>query len=242
MENSTNEDNSMLFRRFMDKIKEKKQYCIIGVVLGAIIGFVFALIYVPALYSANAKLYLKGSSTTIGGYNISFSNYVSNDYQEIFLSRPSLEKTIENLNLDMSPSELKSTLNIECIEDTIIMQVECTTTDPKLAADIANSVMHVGEDQVKDMFSRTGYVIEEAVENNRQINMSKTEISVIGAVAGLGVSLFMIFVLFALDDKIKSEEEAEVYIGLPVLSVIPDDTLLDQGIQETKKMRKKESK
>lgn len=143
-------------------------------------------------------------------------------YGEIVKSRLVTDEVIENLNLDVSFNTFRDKVSINLVKDTEIIKIQVTDTDPMVSALIANETAKVFMNRVKDIMK---------VENVQIIDIAqapKTPISprpklnmAIAAVLGLMAGVFIAFLIEFLDNSIKTPEEIEKHLGLPVMGAIP---------------------
>ena len=110
------------------------------VLLGGAAAFAYTYFLVTPQYQATAKMYVVSSTSLLNVNNLSISSELAIDYQELILSRQLLENVIDELNVDMTASQLASMISIENPTDTRILSVTVTNPDPQLAADLANEV------------------------------------------------------------------------------------------------------
>lgn len=143
-------------------------------------------------------------------------------YGELVKSRVVTDEVINNLGLDLSYKDFAEKVSVNLVKDTEIIKIEVTDTDPKLAAAIANETAQVFMKHVKNiMMVENIQVIDEArvpeipVKPRPKMNMA------IAGVLGLMISVFLVFLLEYLDNTIKTPEDIERYLGLPVIGTIP---------------------
>lgn len=216
---------------FLLKLKAKWKLCILGLIIGAVIAAAYATFLVKPQYQATSMVYLRNSGTTVSLQDLQIGSQLTNDYEIIFKSRPIMEKTIKELDLDMTSNQLANTISIDNPDDTRILQITATAETPELARDIANSVTEGGMAAVLEIESQNPYVIEEAVINPIKVGMSRTKMTLIGGFAGLFGVIGILFAMYVISDKVKSADDVERILGLPVLSIIPEDKSLDYNKQ-----------
>lgn len=223
-----NDEIEIDLRAFFLKLKTKWLTCILGLLLGAVLALGYSIFLVNPEYQSTAMVYLRGNgSSSISIQDLQVGTQLTKDYEIIFKSRPVLESTIEELNLDMSTKELSSLITITNAEDTRILSITVTAETPKLAKNIANSVMDNGVQKVSEIDAQQPYVVETAIENAARVGMSRSKMTILGAVAGLVITLGYIFLRFVLSDNITSADDLENTLNVPVLAVVLDDPQMD---------------
>ena len=223
-----NDEIEIDLRAFFLRLKTKWLTCILGLLLGAVLALGYSIFLQDSQYQSTAMVYLRGNgSSSISIQDLQVGTQLTKDYEIIFKSRPVLESTIDELNLDMSTKELSNLISITNTEDTRILSITATADTPELAKDIANSIMDNGVQKVSEIDAQQPYVVETAIENAARVGMSRSKMTILGAVAGLVITLGYIFLRFVLSDNITSADDLENTLNVPVLAVVLDDPQMD---------------
>lgn len=145
-------------------------------------------------------------------------------YGEMVKMRVVADEVIKDLGLEMSYEQFKSKVNVNLVKNTEIIELSVSDNDPLLAAKIANHTAQVFIRTVKDiMLVENVQVIDTAIVPNSPIKPKKLMNIAIAGVLGLMLGVFISFLMEFLDNTIKSKEDIERHLGLPVLGMIPDD-------------------
>ncbi len=123
---------------------------------------------------------------------------------------------------ELSAAMIKGCMNIDSVNETEIMSITATTSDPKLSVDICNAAMDVVPQMLLDVIEvgkanvldRATYAVTSNVPSFR----TPILYGFMAAVAVAGI----IFLIFILDTRIKSSEEIVTMYKLPVLGEIPN--------------------
>lgn len=144
-------------------------------------------------------------------------------YGEIAQSRTISEMVIEAMQLKLTAEQLQSKITVTPVGDTELMKIKVVDTSPEMAANIANKLAEVFKYQVIQIMR---------VENVQVIDTAKVPINPIKPKPILYIALaFMAalltgtgsaFLLEYLDHTIKTPEDVEKYLKLPVIGIIPD--------------------
>lgn len=212
---------------FFLKFRDNLGKIFICTILGAVLALAYSLFLVNSQYQSTSMVYVRGSQTSISLQDLQVGSQLTNDYEVIFTSRPVLEAVINDCNLDLSVKDLAERITITNPEETRILQISATGDTPKEACDITNSVMEHGVEKILEIESQEPYVIEKAIENGIPIGTSKSKFMLFGAVGGFVVSTGLLFAYFVISDHIKSVEDVERALELPVLAVIAEDDSLN---------------
>lgn len=164
----------------------------------------------------------QSSEDTIEYSDVLLNHKLVTTYGEIAKSRIVSKEVIENLGLDLTPEALRGKVNVTLVRDTEIIKIEVTDKNPELAAKIANELSNVFmKHVVKIMKIENVQVIDRAevpvspVKPKPMLNMA------IAGVLGVMISVFIIFFLEYLDNTIKTPDDVERYLELPVIGMIP---------------------
>jgi capsular exopolysaccharide synthesis family protein len=85
-----------------------------------------------------------------------------------------------------------------------------------------NVVSRIKETSVtKDLQSNKVRIIQQAAVPEKPVKPAKTKIVVLGLFAGLTLGAVLVFLLNSLDRSLKTVDQAEEYLALPVLSTVP---------------------
>jgi len=95
------------------------------------------------MYQASASIYIVSASNNsiVNLTDLQIGSQLTADYQELMLSRPLLLDVIKDLDLDTNYRSLAGQVSITNANDTRILKVTVTDSDPERAADIANELI-----------------------------------------------------------------------------------------------------
>lgn len=210
---------------FLMKLKSSWKKIILGMLLGALLSGIYSIFGMTPVYESTSSVYLRGNGTSISLQDLQVGTQLTKDYEIIFKSRPILESTIKEIGLDMKPEELAKAITISNPTDSRILEITAKADSPDTAKDIANSIMKNGIDTVLEIDAQAPYVIEKAIVNPIRVGMSRSKMVLLGAIIGALFVIVISFIRFILSDNIKSADDIERMIGIPVLSIVPEDDM-----------------
>ena len=217
---------------------KKRIVIILAVVLVfAVLGLLYSVLFTTPRYVAETRLYVLNRSSTIGvqGSDYQVSTYMLQDYQILITGKNVTKKVVEQLNLNMSPEALSSKISVSAPEETRVLQINVTDTDPEQAAAIANKVCEVAMQELKRLTDADAvHQVYEAEVPRYSSGPSVKKIVMIAAILGFMAIIGVLTVLFVLDDTIRTEEDVERYLGLSVLGVIPECREINTALQENR--------
>ena len=210
----------------------KKRFWIIAIitVVAMVVSGVISFFMLSPVYESKSTLIVnteKNEETQmITGDQFSVSQKLAVTYGEIIKSRAVLESVISNLKLDSEYEDLVEKITVSPVQDTQIISISVQDTNPKKARDIANEIPKVFEKEVKRITKANDIqVIDKAILPENPIKPNKMMNVAIAAVLGMMIGLFVVFVLEYLDNKIKTPQDVEKHLDLPILGVIPNEKI-----------------
>ena len=154
-----------------------------------------------------------------------------NTYNVIIKSPTILEKVIEELSLERSYDELNQQVDVSSAQNSQVIEIAVQDPDPSKAADIANTIATVFQNEIVEIMNVDNVSIlsvAEVSDNPSPVKPNPTLNIAIAIVIGLMIGVGLAFLLEYFDNTIKTEHDIEKYLGLPVLGTIPtievDDT------------------
>ena len=200
---------------------------ILFVVLGAGACIVYSLFIQKPMYNSYTTVVLARSSDSASNNGTLQSDVTTNQklvstYREIIKSRRILNQVISNLDLNMSYETLHNMVSVTNEKDTELIKIAVNSQNSKDAKDIANEIAKVFSKEIESIYEiKNLSIIDYADENTIPYNNNVPKQMVISVLVSFVLACGIIFVMFYFDTTIKSSEEIEEKIGLPVLGVVP---------------------
>jgi capsular polysaccharide biosynthesis protein len=167
-------------------------------------------------YSNNTPLYQTSSRIIIGATLDSRTTL-----QVIIKDSTVLDKVVKELGLKQSPEALAGQITVESIDNSQVVSIGVTDTDPNRAAQIANTTAKVFKDEVPNIMNFNGVrLLSEARVNPWPINQSQNKMIMIYLVIGLVIGIGLVFLLDSLDDSLRLVSDVEELLELPVLGKV----------------------
>ena len=212
-------------REYMDVIRKRIWIIVlitaIAVITSAIISF-YVLNPVYETYTTMMVGKTKSQETMIEYSDVLLSQKLVKTYSEIAKSRVVSREVINDLKLDMTPDELKNKVNVSSVRDTEIIMIKVQDTDPKIARNIANHVGKVFMKHVTKIMKVDNVQIIDRAETPKTPIKPRPQLNIlIAGVLGIMISLGIVFLLEYLDNTIKTPQDVEKYLGLPIMGAIP---------------------
>lgn len=223
-------EETIELRELLEIILKRKWLIILLTIFFMIVGSVYSFFLVTPEYESYTTLMVNGSKGTsvsdiassfdLGSINLSQKLVVT--YGEIVKSRIVLEQVIDRLGLDMTYNQLLSITTSRQVGSTEILKISVVREDPEEAALIANTIADVFVKEVMRILKVDNVeTIDVAIPMYNPINVKTVLNIAISTVLGLMAGVFLAFVLAYLDQTIKTEQDVEKYLDLPVIGTIP---------------------
>lgn len=224
----------------------KKIEILLIVLIFGVIGVIYTMGFVTPMYSASTTLVLASSGknenlpdtgiTTSTATEVTVNSKLVSTYSELVKSKNILRQVISNLNMKIEEDTLRKNITVSSVKDTELIQITVKNEKPSYASQIANEIAKVFTEKVKEIYKiENVQIVDEAEVPNEPSNINHKKDVAIFTLIGLVVSVGYVLLLNMLDTTIKTPEDVEEGLKLPVLAAIP---VYEPDIQKKKGGRK----
>lgn len=222
------EEEVIDLREYLSIIKKKWFIMAILCVVCVAASTVYSFFIAKPVYQAETTLIVKTEKTegtnTVTSDQIKTTQQLAVTYGEIIKSRKVLDDVIKNLDLDESYGQLSGKISVSTVSDTQIIKVSVQDTNKSNAAKIANEIPKVFAKEAIRIADANGVeVIDKAQTPVNPVSPNKKMNILIAGVLGVMIGLFIIILIEFLNNKIKTPQDIEKELGLPLLGVIPEE-------------------
>jgi len=156
-------------------------------------------------------------------YNVLMANQqLAKTYAMIARSRTVEQNTLVDLNLPLKVAELDKMISVDPVPNTEILEILVSNTSPELASSIANTMAQEFSKAVIDIKKVDSVsIVDRAVIPDKPVLPRKAINVLIAFILGLITSIGLILLLESMDNTVKSSEDVEKLLGIPVLGSIP---------------------
>ena len=211
-------------------VKSKIGLLITITALVCLIGCVYGLIIQTPMYKSDTTVILSSSSSTLTQTDLNINKNLVDTYAEIVKSRRVLTQVIEDLKLDLSYNQLHSKISVSAVNNTEIIRITVEDKDAIKAKNIANTTAKYFTKEVADLYNMNNVdVLDVAIEADKPYNINVTKQIVIYFMIGLVLAAGILFIIFYFDRTIKSIEQVEQKIKLPILGSVQE---LNKGVKK----------
>lgn len=217
----TNENEIDLLELFLAIISRWKILLVV-VVIGAITAGLYNCFLIKPTYQAEAEIYITNTDAVINVQDVQLSSELTVDYERIIMSRTVLKKVIDELNLNMSHSELKELITVNNPEDSHILLIDVETSDPRKSIAITNTLVKFGIDQIYRVVGNDEPTIIDSAQADA-VNVLKPSLIkyvAMGGMLGAFAVCAIIVISVLMDTTLKSQEDIEKYLELPLIGEV----------------------
>lgn len=211
-------------KELFEYIKEKIALLLVIVIGVCLVGCVYGLFIQKPMYRSYTTVILgsnENNTSSITQSDITLNKNLVNTYAEIVVSRRVLNQVIDELKLDISYESLKSKINVTALNNTEIIKITVNDRNAIQAKNIANVTANYFSKEVVELYNMNNVnILDSATEATSPYNINVIKQFVIYLVIGCVLGAGVLFVIFYFDRTIKSVEQVEQKIKLPILGSV----------------------
>lgn len=212
--------------------KMRNKFIIIFVVtlVAAVVSGLFTHFMITPQYSSTVKMYVYSNSdristdSSISSSELDASQELINTYIYILKSDTVLEAVIKDLNIDnISLSTLRNSIDAAQATKTVAFEVTVTTADPKLSAQIANSIAKIAPAEIVRVAKAGGVeIIDYAKVPTGPSSPNLAKNVLVAAVIAFVVSFVGFFIYEFFDTTVTSTRDVEDEFDIPIIGTVPN--------------------
>ena len=220
--NELNDEVEIDLSQLLKLLKKNIRLIIILALVGIIIAASATTFLISKKYQSQGSVLLKADvvNGSLDSTQVNTNKMMVNNYVKLLQGNNIQDQVAKNLNI--TSAEVRSSLSITNTTDTQIIEISSTTVDPGLSKRIVDETISVFTTLIQEKLDVTNVTIVDQPElNPNPVSPSMVKNVIIGAVAGIVISLGYLLLTYLLDTKIKNGEQAEQYLGVPLLGIVP---------------------
>ena len=196
---------------------------LLSFLIGAAVFGAYHNLMVKPVYRATTELYITSTDSVISLQDLQVGSALTADYQSIITSRAVLNKVIDDLKLDTDYKGLQKLISVSNPAGTHIIRTSVSTNNLALSRDIANDLLIVSIDRIFQIVGTSeptiiDYAEAQAVED---ATPGLIKYLALGGLVGFALVAAILSVETILNSTLKTDEDIEKYLQLPVLSAVP---------------------
>lgn len=219
-------EETISLKEIFDTLKKRLRLIMVITIVAVAISAAVSYFLLTPSYSASTQLLVnqskeEGQSYTSGDLRTNLD--LINTYNVIITSPRIIEPTLEELDLDRSAGELRNQVTVRSEGDSQVVSISVEDENPAIAVQIANTLGTVFQRDIVEIMNVDNVSIlttaelsdsPSPVSPNPPLNMA------IALVVGLMAAVGLAFLLEFLDNTIKTDDDVEQKLGIPVLASI----------------------
>lgn len=208
-------------------IKEKVGLLIFIIIFVCLIGCLYGLFLQKPMYRSYTTVILGGDTKSssqnqgITQNDVALNKNLVDTYAEVVKSKRVLNQVIKELKLDLSYEGLSSKINVTALNNTEIIKITVSDENAKNAKNIANVIADYFTHEIVKLYSLNNVnILDEATEAKVPYNISIVKQLIVYFMIGIVISFGVLFISYYFDRTIKSVEQVEQKIKLPILGSV----------------------
>ncbi|OOM81540.1 capsular polysaccharide type 8 biosynthesis protein cap8A [Clostridium puniceum] len=207
------------------KILKRRWKMIVSItIISTIFSVCISFYVISPKYEASTKIFIgkeNSEDTKYSEEDVNMYQKLLKTYVEIISTNDLVEKAINKEGLDITSEEVLKGLTIAPRTDTQILEIKYTSEDKILAKNVVDSITN------EFIESSTEFIPNADIKIIEKVKMPKSSISpnkkmniAIAFLLGLMISIGLSFLLDAINNTLKTKEELEQILNLPVIGEI----------------------
>jgi capsular polysaccharide biosynthesis protein len=220
-------EETISLKELFQTLRKRLNLIIVIALLAVIVSGVISYFFITPIYQASTQILVNNQTDTEQSIytqnEIQTNIQLINTYNVIMKSPVVLDQVVREMDLDMSASALNQKIALQSENNSQVVTISVEDKDPQAAADIANKTAEVFREKVKEIMNYDNVTIlaEAAVAENQSPIKPQPLLNIaIALVVGLMAGVGLAFLLEYLDNTVKTEQDIEKRLDLPVLGVI----------------------
>ncbi len=177
--------------------------------------------------------YSNDSSSRVGSVNdITVSRDMAETYTLLLKTNGMMqylaEELYNNFGLEFNYMQLKSLINVSRINESEILKIVVSTSDPQLSSTISAAVENILVPYVNNEIGVTEIKATGKTVTG-EVFPSSIRSAIKGLIFGVAFGFILVILIYIFNTKIADKEELEKKFSVPVLGVIPDIENIQKG-------------
>ncbi|MCP3739696.1 YveK family protein [Rossellomorea sp. BNER] len=238
-------EETISLRELLNTLKKRLSLIVIITALATMVSGLISFFVLTPVYQSSTQLLVNQSKSEQPAYNlqeIQSNLQLINTYNVIMKSPAILDKVVSNLDLKMTSNELNEKITVQSEEDSQVVNVSVQDEDPQKAADIANETVAVFKEEIVKIMNVDNVSVLSKAEVGENVSPIKPKPLLniaIALVVGLMTGVGLAFLLEYFDNTIKTEQDIEKILELPVLASVTTIKETDTVLESKRKAERR---
>ena len=219
------EEQVISISEIIDAVKKRWKIIALTTVLATLVSGIFSFFVISPTYEASTKVFIGKEESSMESYNyndITMYQKLLKTYSELIKTKDLINRAITNSKYELKVEEVLNDVSVTTVADTQMIQIAYRSTSPNIAKNMLENITNEFIATAQELVPNGNVRILESVElpknpvaPNKKMNIA------IAAVLGVMASVFVIFLMEALNTSIKEPKDIEEKLGIPVFGVVP---------------------
>ena len=188
-----------------------------------LLGCIYGVIIQTPLYKSDTTIILSSNESTLTTNDLTLNKNLVDTYAEIVKSRRVLDQVIEELNLELNYEELHTKIAVTAVNNTEIIRISVNDKDAIKAKNIANITANYFTKEIVELYNMNNVkILDKAITAVKPYNINILKQTVIYFMLGFVLAAGVLFIIYYFDRTIKSIEQVEQKIKLPILGGVQE--------------------
>ena len=219
-------EETISIKELFSILRKKIWLIIVSTVISVTTGAILSFYIITPIYQTSTQLLVNHTSNPEARFNygdIQTNLQLINTYSVIIKSSAILDLVRDELDLKITTNALNEKISVSSQQDSQVVNIVVQEENPNTAVLIANKTAEIFQREIIKIMNVDNVTIlakAEIGETPNQIKPQPILNIAISLVIGLMVGVGMVLLQEYLDNTIKSEQDIEKQLGLPIIGVV----------------------
>jgi len=239
-------EETISLRELFETLKKRLSLILVITLLAAAVSGAISYFVIKPVYKSSSQILVSqaaaSSLASIAGVSLDTDAKYIETYNVILKSPYILDQVIKELKMDTTPEQLNGSVSVTQEGQSQVVTISVTNNDPAEAVRIANEIAEVFQREIAQLMRIDNITIlskAELAENPAPVKPEPLLNIAIAIVVGLMAGVGLAFLLEYFDNTIKSEQDIEKLLELPVLGVVTTITPNEETESSSVSVQKK---
>ncbi|MED3946206.1 YveK family protein [Priestia aryabhattai] len=219
-------EETISLRELFAVLRKRLWLIVLITIIAATVSGVISFFMLTPVYESKTQILVnqaKNDQQLYSNQAVQTNVQLINTYNDIITSPAILDKVVKELKMDESAQSLSGQIQVTSAQNSQVAQIVVQDTSAKRAAQIANTTASVFQKQVPKLMNVDNVKVLSKATVGESANPVKPQPLLniaIAVVVGLMVGIGLSFLLEYLDNTLKTEQDIENILGLPLIGVV----------------------
>lgn len=200
-------------------------HIVLVAVVFSMLSFLYTKVIVKPIYESRASIVVnnrRSETEIITNDEITTARNLANLYAVIIKSESVLQPVINRSGEKITINQLSSKVSVSAVDNTAVLSIRVKDQDPQVALEYLREIVSTAPSVLEDKVEAGSVkVISEPSVSTTPVSPNTTMNVAIAGILGGMLALGVVLLRHFLDRTIKSEEDINEKLGLPVIGVVP---------------------